>query len=119
MSNQENLKNQDDPGQESFRKGNINFDLLEPEFPAGRHHAKSLKGEIHSKRGIFDRNLKVKPVGIIQISFWLFLFITSFSLFVMVLFIARSLFWILALPLILISLLWSFIMLVLFKVRPR
>ncbi|MDH4199428.1 MAG: hypothetical protein OEV66_03520 [Spirochaetia bacterium] len=109
-------------GEVSFQKGNINFDLLEPEYPSekeARQDNKDLKESIPNKRGIFDAGLKIKPVGRIQIFFWLCIFAGSASLLLHIVFIAQSLFWVLILPLILISLLWSFIMLILFKVRPR
>ena len=120
--NEENSK--DEKNLSSFRRGNINFDILKPEGVV--HIEKSFPEkdarpvyEKKSKRGQFDLNRKINPVGSWYIILWVSLFfISSFSL-IFILVGGRSLLWMISLPFILTALLWSFIMLALIKARPR
>jgi Flp pilus assembly protein TadB len=112
-------------GEKSFRKGNINFDILEPENPVNLLNA-DLKNQKYpetensiDKRGIFESGRKINPVQFYQVFVWVLTFIVSIFLLGVIIFVARSVFWMLVLPVVLLSSIWSFIMLVLFKARPR
>jgi len=109
----------------SFRRGNINFDMFKPEgvvhvekkMPASEEaDARYVK---ISKRGQFDQGRKVNPVSLQYVFLWAGIFVFSFSAFAYIIMSGRSLLWMIALPFLLTSLLWSLIMLALIKARPR
>ncbi len=111
-------------GQRDLKRGNINFDLLEPEQPVGRLHAmheKALEESpgFESKRGMFEIKGRTKQLGTLQLFSWTAIFFLSAGSLVAILFLAHSILWILALPPLFVGLFWSFMMLVLYKARPR
>jgi len=110
----------------SFRRGNINFDILkpeglakvdrvEPETPGEKATYKRHEG----KRGIFNQGRKQNPVQRWHIVLWVFIFVLSSGAISGILFFGKSLFWMTALPIILLVFFWSMIMLALIKARPR
>lgn len=116
-------KNRTDPTY--LKKGNINFDILKPE---GIVHFEKIvskgKGEKEkyvkkTKRGQFDRGRKLNPVGSVQIFSWAAVFLISFAVFFLILLKGSSLLWMIILPFVFVFMLWSLIMLALFKARPR
>ena len=98
---------------------------MEPEnpvtFSANEFYkaGEAASGNADLKRGIFDMGRKRNPVKFYQVISWSVVFVSSLILLGVILFLAKSVFWILALPVVLISFIWSFIMLALFKARPR
>ena len=119
-----NENSEDQAKLSSFRRGNINFDILKPE---GVVHVEKLQSKKEkkivyvkkSKRGQFDLNRKLNPVSARYIFLWAVLFLISLASFIFILADGRSLLWMIALPFILSALLWSVIMMALIKARPR
>lgn len=113
-----------------FRRGNINFDFLQPEE---RRQAKpsaipdrgisvspqQSSGAVLSKRGMFERIRPGRPVGISQIFLWAIIFLGSILTAIWIVILGHSLLWLLALPLLFSSAIWSLLMLALFAARPR
>jgi len=110
--------------QTNLRKGNINFDLLKPEGIVRIKKTvidntdKNLYSK-QTKRGQFDTGRKLNPVGALQIFIWAIVFIASLGTFTLILWQGSSLLWMIILPFIIVLMLWSMIMLALFKARPR
>ena len=114
-----------------FRRGNINFDFLQPDDEDG---AAALvyegddrrTGRREGKRGLFNRGRPSQPIGAWQLWAWLGLFLLSGA---GAGFLIYQVFWglagggsvllLLLLPFLLASLFWSLLMLVLLKARPR
>jgi len=109
-------KNQDN----SFKKGNINFDILESEEDLVSSEDKTSTISFEAgKRGIFDQKKVKNKITIFHIFLWaLFLLFSTAGLFY-ILFYSQSIFNLLVLPLALLIFLWSGIMLVLIKIRLR
>lgn len=117
------------PGQEEavrrdFRKGNINFDFLQPEGgPIERreeHRGPDRRsGQREGKRGLFDRGRPPRPVGWLHVAAWAILLLAALSATLWIVVLGDSVLWLLLLPFALSTGLWSVIMLVLFKGRPR
>ncbi|MES0489717.1 MAG: hypothetical protein ABUK01_06990 [Leptospirales bacterium] len=110
----------------SLRRGNINFDILKPEGLAkvDRVESETQGGKPtyvrqKGKRGIFYQGRKQNPVKKWHIILWAFIFLLSAVAIGVLLFYGESLFWMTALPFLLLIFIWSMIMLVLFKARPR
>lgn len=110
-------------GETSLRRGNINFDVLEPETPTEERPAPQERAatpeELPSKRGIFDAGRKPDAVRPHHVALWLTIFVGSLLSLAAILLRASSVIWMLALPVVLMSLVWSAIMLGLYKARPR
>lgn len=110
-------------GESSLRRGNINFDVLEPETPADERPAPTDRSgkteELPSKRGIFDTDRKSSAIRPHHVLLWVTIFSVSLLSLVAILTTASSVIWMLALPVVLLSLVWSAIMLGLYKARPR
>ena len=124
MNKEDKKTGSEDVAKRDFRKGNINFDFLQPE---DRHFTKNkipLQEERRNtqregKRGLFNRGRPPRPVSTIQTLSWAVLFFTALVFIVWIIIFGESIIWLLALPVTLASLLWSLIMLALFKARPR
>ncbi|MCE9596525.1 MAG: hypothetical protein K8S54_01025 [Spirochaetia bacterium] len=106
----------------AFRRGNINFDFLQP--GAGEQQeeqtAQERRGTSRSgKRGLFNRGRPSRPVGKIQIYLWGLVCLSSALGLGSVFIVGKSLALLLALPLLFGGFLWSIIMLTLFLARPR
>lgn len=111
-----------DPIQRAFRKGNINFDFLQPEEVEEAYQEKPEDRRRHrreGKRGLFNRGRKVKPYGRPAIFGWMGLFSVSLVMLVWIAVQAVSFIWLTLIPVLLATLFWSMIMLVLLKARPR
>lgn len=110
-------------GESSLRRGNINFDVLEPETPADERPARRERAgtidELPSKRGIFDVGRKGEAVRPHHVALWLAIFGGSLISLAAMILKASSVIWMLALPVVLMALVWSAIMLGLYKARPR
>ena len=122
--NQDQNPDQDQAVRRDFRKGNINFDFLQPEgeFIDRRqsHRGPDRRaGEREGKRGLFNRGRPPRPVGWLQIIFWSALLIISTAATLWIFLLGNSVLWLLLLPFALSTGLWSVIMLILFKARPR
>ena len=122
MNESKNKNSENHEPEKSFNKGNINFDVLEPEHPHG-YILDSKKNPVlirrSTKRGIFDAKGQKNSISRFQVYFWFINGLSSLAFFIYIIFFASSIFWILAVPLVTIGLLWSIIMMVLFKARPR
>ena len=118
-------------GKREFRKGNINLDILQPKkerasarnVSAPRTDAPASpetdSNAPEDKRGMFHRDRPHRPVGPFTLLGWTLTFLVSLVALVWLSFFGESLFWLLSLPAILASLLWSLIMLALYQARPR
>lgn len=107
-----------------FRKGNINFDFLQPEGGTterrqGHRGPDRRAGEREGKRGLFNRGRQPRPVGWGLVSAWAALLLGSAAATAWIVVFANSVLWLLFLPFALSMGLWSVIMLVLFHNRPR
>jgi len=111
-----NEKSQDN----SFKKGNINFDILDSEDNVISSEDKTSTTSFHTgKRGIFDQKKVKNKITFFHLILWaLFLLFSTAGLFY-ILFYSQSIFNLLVLPLALLIFLWSGIMLVLIKIRLR
>lgn len=107
-----------------FRKGNINFDFLQPEGAPGERRSTHRgpdrrSGVREGKRGLFNRGRTPRPVGWGLISAWAALLFGCCAATAWIVAFADSVLWLLFLPFALSIGLWSVIMLVLFHNRPR
>ncbi len=139
----------DEKARSGFRRGNINLDLLEPEGlrhlghhglhgrhgrqksrdyqerrfgrPAKKEESSSDEVTLNkdTKRGMFDKNRSLNPVGPLHIALWTILFLSSLAGLVAIFLGANSVFWLPVTPIFIAVSLWSLMMLVLFKSRPR
>lgn len=111
----ENLK-------QTFKRGNINFDFLQPEIiPEAddeKHIPEKRTRMRQGKRGIFNRGRPVQRIRTVDIVIWIVVNLLSVS-GIISLFFVQSFFWIIVLPLLFSGFLWSSIMLSLFFARPR
>lgn len=114
---------EDEKAKAGFRRGNVNLELLEPEgFRRDKKHKRSASKTVLSKdekRGMFDENRKVNPAGPAYLLSWAALFLVSLGALIYIFLRADSLFWLPVAPLLVAALLWSLMMLVLLKSRPR
>ncbi|MBL8020926.1 MAG: hypothetical protein JNM27_14745 [Leptospirales bacterium] len=106
----------------AFRRGNINFDFLQP-GQEDHAHAQTAQerrgGSRQGKRGLFNRGRPARPVGRLQIYAWATVCALSALGLGSVFVVGKSLALLLALPLLFGGFLWSIIMLTLFLARPR
>lgn len=106
----------------AFRRGNINFDFLQP-GAAEQLEAQTAQerrgGSRQGKRGLFNRGRPARPVGKIQVYAWALVCALSAVGLGSVFIVGKSLALLLALPLLFGGFLWSIIMLTLFLARPR
>ena len=109
-------------GKSDFRRGNINFDFLQPEVrrrTEAENRARDRRGgRREGKRGLFKRGRPPSPVGPLQTVAWALVFFVSIVAMVWV-FMSSSIVWLLLVPLLVATTLWSLLMLALFKARPR
>lgn len=117
----------------TFRKGNINFEFLQPgeapeqpeiglptRRPAKEDAGKSIPGPgQQGKRGLFDRGRPRRTITRIHIFAWTSLCLFSLGGLVAIYLEGRHIVVLLAMPVLISSFLWSTIMLVLFLARPR
>lgn len=108
-----------------FRRGNINFDFLQPEgFPEGAGETREpfverRGGKREGKRGLFDRGRPPRPAGRLMLVAWGALFAASLAGAVALFILQRHSIWTLFFPFTLAIGVWSLIMLALLKARPR
>lgn len=119
-----NSATQEEAVRRDFRKGNINFDFLQPE--GGRierrheHRGPDRRaGERDGKRGLFNRGRPPRPVGWFLITAWVAICLASSAATAWIVVLGDSVLWLLLLPFALSTGLWSVVMLILFKGRPR
>ena len=109
--------------QAEFQKGNINFDLLQPETQsleaASTVSDEDRPEEVVSKRGLFFRNRHPVPLRFNQVMSWVLLFLASSMTIAWTLFFGRSFVWLLLFPVLFLTMLGSMIMLALLLARPR
>ncbi|MCR9145211.1 MAG: hypothetical protein NXI24_23435 [bacterium] len=115
---------QEEAVRRDFRKGNINFDFLQPEGSGvGRRSSARgpdrRSGEREGKRGLFNRGRPPRPVGWLHVSAWSALLVGSAAATIWIIVLGDSVLWLLLLPFALSTGLWSVIMLALFQSRPR
>ncbi|MCC5816651.1 MAG: hypothetical protein JJT78_18015 [Leptospira sp.] len=107
--------------EKSFRKGNINFDFLQPEGDSIVHFE---KGELNrrtndrqGKRGLFNRGRPARPFKRIHLVMAILFCLVQIALLVGVAF-SNHFIWLLFVPIILTFFLGSLIMVTLLLVRP-
>ena len=114
---------EDGPVGESFRKGNVNFDLLQPGRQGPGDEAPASGGEIPgqepSKRGLFFKNRAPKPLKTGTVIGWAALFLGSSATLAWSLAFGRSFVWLMLFPVVILAMLWSAIMLAVIFARPR
>jgi len=113
-----------DPVERSFRKGNINFDFLQPEGPeadplAAVPQEDRRRSQRDGKRGLFRRGRKPVTIGPLYLAGWSILFLGSCVLIIAIPLVVQSWLFLLFMPILLATFLWSLIMLTLFLARPR
>ncbi|MDH5655696.1 MAG: hypothetical protein OEZ34_07305 [Spirochaetia bacterium] len=118
-----NQGNSEEKKLSSFKRGNVNFDLLRPEGGIVRIE-KAEEGDSSayikkSKRGQFDKNRKSNPVGIFYIASWIFMAFSSSVFIVFMIISDGGILWLATLPVAISVLLWSLVMLALIVARPR
>jgi len=107
----------------AFRRGNINFDFLQPgireneEVDSKRSERRG--GARHGKRGLFNRGRPSAPVSKAQMYLWVLLCAGSAASLGFLFVAGKSVILLLALPVLIGSFLWSVVMLTLFLARPR
>lgn len=106
---------EDGPVVESFRRGNVNFDLLQPERQGGGE----IPGQELSKRGLFFKNREPKPLKMGTVICWAALFLTSSATLAWSLAFGRSFVWLMLFPVAILTMLWSATMLAVIFARPR
>ncbi|MBE7437718.1 MAG: hypothetical protein HS115_04615 [Spirochaetales bacterium] len=115
---------EEDPVERSFRKGNINFDFLQPEgheeYPGAILPAEDRRSQQRDgKRGLFRRGRKPVTIGRAYFVGWSILFLLSLVLMIAIPLAVQSWLFLLFMPILLATFLWSLIMLTLFLARPR
>lgn len=109
--------------QKAFRRGNINFDFLNPASLSGEEEdtprIERRNNSRQGKRGLFNRGRPSRPVSRKQVYAWIGLGAVSLTGLLATFFAGKSVLLLLALPLLLSSFLWSVIMITLFLARPR
>jgi hypothetical protein len=115
---------QEEAVRRDFRKGNINFDFLQPEGDGIERRTEPRgpdrrAGQREGKRGLFNRGRPPRPVGWMHVSAWAALLTVSVVATLWIVVLGDSVLWLLLLPFALSTGLWSVIMLVLFQSRPR
>ncbi|MBI3394997.1 MAG: hypothetical protein HY042_04105 [Spirochaetia bacterium] len=110
----------------AFRKGNINFDFLQPDdggvtAPEDTEaESAERRGEMrHGKRGLFNRGRPASPVKKGHVYLWISLTGASAFLLGTLFAIGKSVILLLAVPVLVSTLLWSLVMITLFLARPR
>lgn len=112
----------------AFRKGNINFEFLQPEGfqepdlvdrAPNVGAAERRRGRRDGKRGLFNRGRKIVAITRVQVLSWLFVMTGSVALILWIFVQAESVIWLLGIPFLFLAFLWSTIMLALFRARPR
>ena len=108
----------------TLRRGNINFEFLDHRDQTEQSDRRSeprerRRGERKDKRGLFNRGRPPRPITRLSISLWGLLCATSAAGLGSTFVFADSLLWLLGLPVLLGSFLWSLVMLALFAARPR
>jgi hypothetical protein len=125
MAEEEQLSgDQEQAVRRDFRKGNINFDFLQPEgtLPDRRRDPRASDrraGEREGKRGLFNRGRPPRPVGWVHVGLWSVLLAFSALATGWIVILGQSVLWLLLLPFALSTGLWSLVMLLLIKARPR
>ena len=110
--------------QKAFRRGNINFDFLNPASIAGEEdegipQTERRTNSRQGKRGLFNRGRPSKPVSRAQVYAWAALCLGSLGGILGLFFTGKSVLLLLGLPLLFSTFLWSVIMITLFLARPR
>lgn len=113
----------------AFRKGNINFEFLQPEgfqepdledrAPNVGAAERRTGGRRDGKRGMFNRGRKIVAITRAQMLSWFFVMTGSVGVIVWIFARAESVIWLLGMPFLFLAFLWSTIMLALFRARPR
>ncbi len=112
----------------AFRKGNINFEFLQPEGfqePDLEDRAPNVgaaerrTGGRDGKRGMFNRGRRIVAITRVQMLSWFFVMTGSVATTVWIFARAESVIWLLGIPFLFLAFLWSTIMLALFRARPR
>jgi len=113
----------DGPAGESFRSGNVNFDLLQPTGQDSVDEAsasgESIPGRETSKRGLFFKNRVPKPLRMRTIFFWAALLLGSSATLAWSFAFGRSFVWLMLFPVVILAMLWSATMLAVIFARPR
>lgn len=109
--------------QKAFRRGNINFDFLQPDSTpreiAEEERSERRTNSRQGKRGLFNRGRPSRPISRAQVYVWAALFGLSVTLVLVLFFSGKSILLLLGLPILFGTTLWSVIMLTLFLARPR
>ena len=110
--------------QKAFRRGNINFDFLNPASTTGQEDENLPQVERRTnsrqgKRGLFNRGRPSRPVSRLQVYGWAGLCAGSLGGILALFFAGKSVLLLLGLPLLFSTFLWSVIMITLFLARPR
>lgn len=112
----------DEAMQKSFRKGNINFDFLQPidksiqEIALGQERRSTRR---EGKRGLFNRGRMIRPVGRPLKLLWLAILLGSGFGLGSIFFLGKTILLLLLFPFLVSVFLWSLIMILLFQARPR
>lgn len=108
-----------------FRRGNINFDFLQPEGEAqavasqAEPFVERRGAQREGKRGLFNRGRSPRPITRWHFFGWGASLALSIGLGLWIVIWRPSLLWYLLLPMVMAGGFWSLIMLALFKARPR
>jgi hypothetical protein len=110
----------DGPAGESFRRGNVNFDLLQPTRQDPVDEAPgSGEGAPGQKRGLFFRNREPRPLRMGTVVLWAALFLGSTATLAWSFAFGRSFVWLMLFPVVILAMLWSATMLAVIFSRPR
>jgi hypothetical protein len=114
---------EDGPVGESFRRGNVNFDLLQPEKQVPGDKTPASGGETPgpemSKRGLFFKDRQPRPLKMGTVICWAALFLGSSATLAWSLAFGRSFVWLMLFPVVILAMLWSATMLAVIFARPR
>ena len=108
---------------EEFKKGNINFDFLQPEGESRTSESQPFQSERRSqaregKRGLFNRGRRVRPIGPLSLAFWGLLVVVCIGGIAGSFWLAAPLLKLLLLPVLSLGALGGLIMLALIQARP-
>jgi len=108
---------------EEFKKGNINFDFLQPEGESRTEETLPFQSERRAgtregKRGLFNRGRKVRPMGPLSLLGWGALVVLCVGGIVASFWIVAPLLKLLLLPVLFLGALGGLVMLALIQARP-
>lgn len=106
-----------------FKRGNINFDFLQPdeEFKISNAQVRLEERRDQSrdgKRGLFNRGRTINPVGKVAVFVWYSIFVLSLAGLTWSIFTGNTILHLLVIPMLSLSSIGSLMMIALFKARP-